>query len=410
MIRRRAQRNDRGGHGGSGDAEPGLLRLRRAEALASAGAEERPAALPPEEVQEPVPVEPAERTLGDVARRTAVAALVVLAIAVLALALWKARLVVALLFLGFTIAAAMRPGVEALQRRGFPRGLGILVHYVVFAGLVALFLWLVVPQALDQVRGALGEQHTLGQAAKESTGIRHDILASLDRQLRTLPSGSELVRPAVEYGRKAFEIFIGIFFTLATAAYWIYERDRAVALVTSLIARPRRKKVWDTWHLIDLKLGAFVRGQLLLILFVGVVLSLAFWAIGMPYWLLVGAFAGIVEIIPVVGPIAAGAVAVMVGLADSFHVALLAGLIVLGVRLFEDYVVVPRVLGHSVGLSPLVVLVSVTTVGILLGGFAVVLAIPIASVIATVVDVVVRDRDPADVEVPTVIFPAKDAE
>ena len=53
-------------------------------------------------------------------------------------------------------------------------------------------------------------------------------------------------------------------------------------------------------------------------------------------------------------------------------------------------------MGHAVGLSPLVVLVSVTTVGILLGGFWVLLAIPIASVVATLIDVIVRDVDPAE--------------
>ena len=76
----------------------------------------------------------------------------------------------------------------------------------------------------------------------------------------------------------------------------------------------------------------------------------------------------------------------------------------LGVRLIEDYVVIPRVLGHATGLSPLVVLVSVTVVGVLLGGFYVLLAIPLAAVIATLVDVVVRDVDPAEQEVPAVLF------
>ena len=66
--------------------------------------------------------------------------------------------------------------------------------------------------------------------------------------------------------------------------------------------------------------------------------------------------------------------------------------------------------GFAVGLSPLVVLVSVTTVGVLFGGYAVILAIPIASVLATVVDVVLLGRDPADEHVPAVIFPARDAE
>ena len=169
-----------------------------------------------------------------------------------------------------------------------------------------------------------------------------------------------------------------------------------------------RRIVRDTWDLIDLKLGAFVRGELILIVFVAALLSGAFWAIGLPYWLLVGMFAGIVEIVPVVGPIAAGAVAIGVGFTASWHIALAAGIAVLAVRLLEDYVVIPRVLGHAVGLSPLVVLVSVTSVGILFGGFAVLLAIPIAAVVATLVDVIVRGRDPAkEQEVPTVLFPDK---
>src|SRR5581483_327050 len=120
---------------------------------------------------------------------------------------------------------------------------------------------------------------------------------------------------------------------------------------------------------------------------VGTILSLAFWAIGEPYWILVGAFAGIVEMVPVIGPLGAGILAVGVGLTQSVHVAVLAAICVLAVRLSEDYVVVPRVLGEAVGLSPLVVLVSVTAVEILFGGFSVLLAVPLAAVLATLVDV-----------------------
>ena len=89
-----------------------------------------------------------------------------------------------------------------------------------------------------------------------------------------------------------FEVALGIFFVLASAAYWIFERDRAEDLLCSLLPRPKRKRVRDTWELIDAKLGAYVRGQAVLIVLVGTVLSLAFWAIGLPYWILLGAFAG----------------------------------------------------------------------------------------------------------------------
>jgi len=350
--------------------------------------------------------------MGQTAKRAAVATLVVLGIVVLALALWKLKLVIALLFLGFIIAAAMRPGIESLRRLGLPRAVGLLLHYLVLFVLVGLFLWQVVPRAINQVQTAL-QADTKAEIHREAThskGFRHEVLTALDKRLRNLPKASELVHPAVEATKRAFEAVLGIFFTLAVAAYWIFERQRTVDFVARMLPRPNRKRMRDTWDLIDLKLGAFVRGQLVLVILVATVLSLAFWGVGEPYFLLVGAFAGLVEIVPVIGPLAAGALAIGVGFTDSWHTALAAGLCVLAVRMLEDYLIVPRVLGEAVGLSPLLVLVSVTAVGILFGGFAVVLAVPIAAVLATVVDVAVMDKDPAEEEVPTVLFPAKEAE
>ena len=120
----------------------------------------------------------------------------------LALALWQLKLLAALLFLAFILAAAMRPTVERLAQRGIPRGVGIGLHYVVFIGLVAGFLWLVVPRAIDQVDNALGGIPTtrsdLGEQARQSTGIKHDILVGLQRRLEDLPAGDQLVDPAVE--------------------------------------------------------------------------------------------------------------------------------------------------------------------------------------------------------------------
>jgi predicted PurR-regulated permease PerM len=353
-------------------------------------------------------------TPGSTARRALITTIVAVAVIVGALALWKLKLVIALLFLAMIVAAAMRPGVEALRRRGIPRGLGVGIHYLCLLGLVALFLWFAVPRALNQVEAAIGNGPTptarLRHAANHSTGIKHEILVGIEKRLKKLPAGAGLFHSALSVTTKAFEALIAVFFVFASAAYWIFERDRAVDLVTSLLARPKRKKVRDTFDLVDAKLGAFVRGEIVLIAFVATVLSLTFWVIGEPYWLLIGIFAGVFEIVPVIGPLLAGAVAIGVGFTASWHVALAAGVAVLIVRLLEDYFVSPRLLGNAVGLSPLLVLVSVFAVGILFGGFAVLLAIPIAAVLATSIDVAVRGKDPAEEDVPTVLFPAQEIE
>jgi predicted PurR-regulated permease PerM len=348
--------------------------------------------------------------MAETARRAFIAAIVIVGVVVLTLALWKLRLVIALLFAGFIVAAAMRPGIEALNRRRVPRSAGLLVHYAVFAGLLALALWLAVPRALNQVTGAIENlpetRHAIGAEAKQSSGIKQEILLSLQRRLKEVPSGGALFSTLKTVGMTAFEIGIGIFFVFAVAGYWIFERDRAMKVVTDLLPRSNRKVVRDTWVLIDLKLGAYVRGAALIVLIVATTLSLLFWAIGLPYWLLIGCFAGVVEIVPVIGPLAAGALAVGVGLTESVHVAGLALVVVVSVRLAQDYLVNPRVMGSAVGMSPLVVLFSASAVVLLFGGFAVLLAVPIAAVLVTLVDVAVRDKDPAEEETPTVLFPA----
>src|SRR4029079_13863029 len=133
------------------------------------------------------------------AARVALATLVVLGILALVAVVWVGRVIVALLFFAIVIAAAIRPSVEAMKRRRVPRGVGVLLHYALFFGLIALGLWLVIPAAIDQMPAALGPSNGVRDGAQRATGVKQDILSALDRRLRDLPSGGELVDPAVEY-------------------------------------------------------------------------------------------------------------------------------------------------------------------------------------------------------------------
>src|ERR671937_94768 len=92
---------------------------------------------------------------GAVATRAFVATVVALSTVVAALALWKLRTLVALLFLAFIFAAAMRPGIEALRRRRVPRPVGVLIHYGGLALVPGLILWVVVPTSLHQIQAGV---------------------------------------------------------------------------------------------------------------------------------------------------------------------------------------------------------------------------------------------------------------
>jgi predicted PurR-regulated permease PerM len=127
---------------------------------------------------------------------------------------------------------------------------------------------------------------------------------------------------------------------------------------------------------------------------VGLVPSAGFHAVGLHYWLLIGGFVSLVEIIPVIGQLIGALLVIVVGLPQSPHVVALALLVLVAVRTVQSYVVNPHVIGHSVGLSPLLTLVSVSVVGILFGAFAVILAIPATSAVATLIDALVLDHEP----------------
>jgi predicted PurR-regulated permease PerM len=348
------------------------------------------------------------------ARKSFVATLVAVAVVVGAFVLWHLKVLVALFLLAVIIASAMRPGVDWLHARRVPRALGVTIHYVGILAALGLLLWLIVPRALDQTENAIGTIPTsaddVAQAAKHSHGIKHEILIGLQHRLERLPNGTGLIHPAVTYGRTALEILVGILFTFTIAAYWIFDKERAQEVVSGL-AKPRnRKRIVETWDLIEAKLGGYVRGSLLLVAFVSTVLSVAFWLIGVPFWLLIGVFAGIVELVPVIGPLAAGLVAIAAGLTVSWQTAAAAAGAVYGLRLLQDYVIGPRVLGHATGVPPMIILITVTSVGLLFGGFYVLLSTPLAAVLATLVDVAVLKKDPTKQEVPKLVFPERDAE
>jgi predicted PurR-regulated permease PerM len=326
---------------------------------------------------------------GLAARATAAAVAVIAA----AFGLWRVRDIVVLLLLSLTFAAAIRPGVEWLQRRRVPQSLAILFFFLTTIGVLVLFFWAAVPPALHQIGHALNEGD-VSRAGVPSKGIKHDVLTWLDRHLHDLPTGTQLLHPVATYGKKATDAVVAVFFTLAASWYWVSERDRMIDLLSMLSSEPKRERARRTYLAIDRRLGAYTRLRFAMVVAVGAVLSAGFYLVGLHYWLLIGGFVGLVEIVPVVGPLIGAGLVIGIGLPQSVHVAVLALLVLVGVREFQSYVVNPHVIGHSVGLSPLVTLVSVSVVGLLFGGLAVVLAIPVTSAVATLIDVLVLDHEP----------------
>jgi predicted PurR-regulated permease PerM len=320
--------------------------------------------------------------------RVAKATAAALAVAAAAFGLWEVRSVIILLLLAVTFASAMRPGVEWLRAHRIPQSLAVLLHFLAVGAAVALLIWLAVPPAIHQIGDAL---HNVQPG--HPNGVKERMLVWLQQHLRNLPTGTELVHPVATYGHKAGTAVVAILFTLAATWYCVSESESILKLLTRIAPEAKREKARETYLAIDRRLGAYMRLRFLMVFAVGAVLSAGFYAIGLDYWLLVGAFVGLIEIVPMVGPLIGAVLVLAVGLPQSLHVALLSLLWLVVVREFQSYVVNPHI-GQTVGLSPLVTLVCVSVVGVLFGGLAVVLAVPVTSAVATLIDVLVLDHDP----------------
>ena len=345
-------------------------------------------------------------SLPRVALLTLVGGAVALAVVAATLALWEGRAVMLLLFLAYTLGAAMRPGVDSLVRMGVPRALALAGHFALVFSIIAVLLWLIIPVTFDQTQQALADVPPGNEAADQDLlrSVRGQALNSLESKLAEVSEPNAALSTLVG----TLSALAGVAFTLAAAAYWVVERDRLVNVVLAVVPHEKRATVRDTWLLIDLKLGAVIRTKLLLVLMTASILSFAFWAIGLPYFLLVGVLAGIVEILPVIGPLIAGLIAVAAGLTVSWQLGLAAAIVVYGLRIMQDYVINPRLFGRAVHLPPLAVLLAVSAVALLLGPWWVPLAIPLTAVVSTLLDVLVWKSDPAGADVPTVLTQTDD--
>ena len=150
--------------------------------------------------------------------------------------------------------------------------------------------------------------------------------------------------------------------------------------------RGRRPELLAIWREIESRLGIYVRGELLLMTSIGVLASLGYLVIGLPYPMALGALAGLLEFVPMVGPTLGAIPAVIVALSISPQAALLVVLYSIVIQVAENNILVPRMMGHSVGVSPVMVILAIFAFSSLLGITGAFLAIPLAAILQVLMD------------------------
>jgi predicted PurR-regulated permease PerM len=320
------------------------------------------------------------------ARRVFVANLVVLGVLACFALLFRFAAALFILFIGMALGMAVKPGVDGLRRRGVPRWLGALGIYTVLGAIVAGILVTAVPVITDEVSAVVAH------IPRRAAGLRAELLSSSSHTLRRIAS---YLPPAVgrgdsagldvatvaDYARAVARNGLTIAAVLLLGFYWTLEGDRrirALALFAPFERRPAIRMFLDD---VEHTVGAYLRGQSMVCLVIGVLAFVAYLAIGVPHAGLLGIIYAIGEAVPVVGPIFGTVVAALFAVAVS--PALVPWVIVTAVilQLVENYALVPRVMNRTVGVNPLVTLLAISAFGSVLGIAGAVLAIPLAAIV-----------------------------
>src|SRR4051794_20424044 len=267
--------------------------------------------------------------------RVVMATMGVLAVLFLAYLLYRLMPVVLLIFISLLFATAIEPVVNWLRRGPFNRSAGILVVYTGLFLVIGAIGYLTIPVVTQQA-GEIGPalSKTLDEArknvevmpagfVKQQASTFIDAAGYVVKQFNTPTGGAanipdeQKVENATQTALSLGEAFFSVVSLFVIAFYWLTERTLIKRATLSWLPARRANRVRRVWDDIEVKVGGWVRGQLTLMLIIGLASAVGYFVIGVKYWPVLALFIGIAEAIPLVGPYIGTAPAVLIALTQT---------------------------------------------------------------------------------------------
>ena len=311
----------------------------------------------------------------------------------------QVQIIVLLVILALLFATIIEKPLRRLENRGVPRAPGILVIYATILSSL-IVLGLVFVPLIVQESQAFGRQapDLLDQSAENWRESDNPILSGSGYRLLTRLS-FQLENPPPPPGGVALDavgqiaaVGLGIVSMFVIGFYWLMEKRLIRQLVLSQLDDNAQRRMTRIWEDVEIKVGGWLRGQLLLCLIIGVAAGLIYYILDVRFWFLLALLAGVMELIPILGPWVGAIPAVMVALLDSWEKALILAIALAFLQLAENTILVPRIMKGTIGLSPLTVFVAVLAGGAYMGVLGALLAIPIAAGLQVIIGDLIRER------------------
>jgi predicted PurR-regulated permease PerM len=309
------------------------------------------------------------------------------------------KVIIFLLLFAVLFATVIERPVIRLEARGMPRAMGILTVYAAIlmgiVGLALLFVPLLTQEAREFSQEAPAIIDDLAEDWRTSdnqflakTGYR--LLTQLKFRLENPPppTGETAIGLLTGVGAAIF----GVVATFVIGFYYLMEKNLIKRLLLAQLVPDTQERINAIWNDVESKVGGWLRGQLILCVIIGVSAGCFYGLIGLRFWLLLAVFAGITEIVPIIGPWIGGIPAFAIALLDSWQKAIAVAVFLMLLQLVENSILVPRVMKGAIGLSPLTVFLAVLAGTEFMGLIGALLAIPFAAALQVIVGDVLRTR------------------
>jgi predicted PurR-regulated permease PerM len=331
-------------------------------------------------------------------RRVSWATLVLVFVAFSFWLLYRFSQVVFILFIAIVIGTVIRPAVAWLHRRGLPRLAGVVLVYILLLALLIGFGLLLFPLIVEQSAMLTAEAPDYYQSLREGLvnypnqwlrRLGEFLPLTFSSQGSVQQTGEQMldsVGQALGYLTSGAQLLFMITAILLLAFYWTLDGPRTLQSLLLLVPINQRESSRDLISAMETKVGSYVAGQALLCLIIGLLALVAYWLIGLPNVLVLAFVAGVMEAVPMVGPLLGAIPAALVALSlgpDKLVWVIIATVVI---QQLENTLLVPRVMSRSVGVNPFVSLLAFFAFSSLLGLAGALMAIPMAAMIQILLD------------------------
>jgi len=285
--------------------------------------------------------------------------------------LYFIREIILIFFISLIVMTILNPLVVKLGKFRIPRGLAVILVYLVVVGLLGGAIAGVIPPLAEQTTNfANSLPKYLGNVAPLSS-FSDQIVRELVVRIGALPE------QFLKVGISLFSNLLSVLSVLIFAFYLLASRNKLDEFLSSFFDERKKDRALKVVKILEDKLGGWARGEIILMTLVGVLTFVGLRILQIPYALPLALLAGILELVPSIGPILAAVPSVIIGFGMSTVSGVATVVLAFLVQQLENYVFVPKVMEKSVGLNPVAVLLSLA-IGFKLAGIAgVLISVPV---------------------------------